>query len=142
MKRQFRSSDRLSQFRAAADADDGQDPRDFFKKETAARGQGRKTQQLCEQVSQTLQQVLGEAADTRLQVLQVAEVGPAPDASQLLVLLAPLAGCEFDLAEAEAALARSGGWLRSEVATAIHRKRAPSLIFRVLPATGSSEVQP
>jgi len=142
MRRRFRSSESLSQFRAAADADDGQDPREFFKKEVSRRGQGRKTQQLCEQVSQTLQQVLGEAADVRLQMLQVAEVGPAPDASQMLVLLAPLAGCEFDLAEAEAALLRASGWLRSEVAVAIHRKRAPSLVFRVLPAAGTPEVLP
>ena len=142
MKRPYRSQDRLSQFRAAADADDGQDPRDFFKKENTARGQGRKTQQLCEQVSQTLQQVLGEAADTRLQALQVVEVAPAPDAAQLLVLLAPMAGCDFDLMETEAALGRAASWLRSEVAAAIHRKRAPSLVFRVLPAAGPREVRP
>jgi ribosome-binding factor A len=132
----------LSQFRAAADADDGADPRDFFKKENPARGQGRKTQQLCQQVSQTLQQVLGEAADVRLQALLVTEVAPAPDASQLLVLLTPLAGGEIDFAEIDAALASAGGWLRSEVAAAIHRKRAPSLVFRVLPAAGAAEVQP
>jgi ribosome-binding factor A len=141
MKRPYRMNDRLSEFRAAADADDGHDPREFFKKDDSSHSAGRKTRQLCEQVSQTLQQVLGEAADSELQALHVVEVGPAPDASQLLVLLAPLTGGEFDLAAAEAALARAGGWLRGEVAAAIHRKRAPSLVFRVLPAAGLPEVQ-
>ena len=136
MNRRLRSHDDLSKLRAAADADDGQDPREFFKPKTTSRGQGRKTQQLCAQVADTLQHVLGAAADLQLQSLQVAEVTPAPDAAQLLVLLAPLPGGEFDAAAADAALLRAGGWLRSEVAAAIHRKRAPSLIFRVLPPAG------
>jgi len=142
MKRQFRTNDRLSELRAAADADDGQDPRDFFKRESSTRGQGRKTRQLCAQVTQTLEQLLGEAADAQLQALHVVEVAPAPDASQLVVLLASLAGGDVDPGEAEAALGRAAGWLRSEIAAAIHRKRAPSLIFRILPAASPREVQP
>lgn len=142
MKRNSRLRDRLSSYRAAVDADDGHDPRDFFKPENQTRGQGRKTQQLLAQVAETLQQVLGEAADVRLQALQLVEVRPAPDASQFLVLLTAISGDGFDVGQAEAALAGASAWLRSEVAGAIHRKRAPSLIFRVLPAVGPREVQP
>jgi ribosome-binding factor A len=138
MRRRFQSKDApsrdvLSNYRAQIDADDGADPRDFLKKETHFRGAGRKAQQLCAQVAETLQQVLGESADAIVQSLHVASVVPAPDASQLLVIVAPAVGAQFSAAEAEEAIARAGGWLRSEVAAAITRKRAPQLVFRVLP---------
>ena len=142
MKRNRFPKDDLSSYRAALDADDGQDPRDFFKPEAQCRGRGRKTLQLCAQVADTLQQLLAEVADPLIQSLQVIEVRPAPDASQLLVLVAPLAGALIDTPETEAALNCASGWLRSEVAAAVHRKRAPRLRFRVLPESGTQEAQP
>jgi ribosome-binding factor A len=142
MKRRSQSKDMLSHCRAQIDADDGLDPRDFFKKENRSRGLGRKAQQLCAQVAETLQQVFGESGDAVIQSLQVASVAPAPDASQLLVVIAPAVGAQFGAGEAEQALARASGWLRSEVARAISRKRAPQLVFRVLPAAAGKEGQP
>jgi ribosome-binding factor A len=97
----------------------------------------RKTLQLCHQVAETLNYVLsGECHDDILQSLQVIGVEPAPNASQLLVTVSPLlAEDKVDPADVLARLNSAAGWLRSEVAGAIRRKRAPQLAFRVLRTT-------
>lgn len=61
----------------------------------------RKTLQLCSQVADTLNYVLsGDCGDELLQNLQVASVVPAPNSSQLLVTVYPVAPSEaFDAAE-------------------------------------------
>ena len=141
MKRHQRTEDDLSYHRAEVDDDDGLNPRDFFKKENRRTGAGRKVQQLCSQVSETLQQILAESTDLIVQSLQVVSVAPAPDASQFLVIVMPSIGAQVSAEEADAALARAGGWLRGEIAAAITRKRVPQLVFRYLPAT-TGEVQP
>ena len=142
MKRRLRTKDTMSHDRAEVDAEDGLDPRDVFESKNQHRGADRKTQQLCAQVAETLQQVLGEAADQSVQALQVVEVVPAPDATQLLVLTAPVVNCtDFDLEATIAALLRASGWLRRQVAAAITRKRAPLLVFRVIPGLPEKEVQ-
>ena len=79
-------------------------------------------------------------ATSYLQGLRVLDVEPAPDASRLLVTLA-VDGLldedrELDLDRVHDHLARASGHLRSEVATAITRKRAP---VSGLPAGGGSE---
>lgn len=140
MKHHSNSTDKFSTLRGQTDPDDGLDPREFFKPEIRLRGAGRKAQQLCAQVADTLHQVFGESADGVLQSLAVVEVRPAPDATKLLVLVAPAVGAEVDADEAIAALAHAGTWLRGEVAKAITRKRAPQLVFRLIPAAGA-EVQ-
>ena len=142
MKRHSRTTDSLSLYRAEVDADDGLDSREVFKPTNQRRGAGRKTRQLCAQVAETLQQVLAESANPALQLLQVVEVAPAPDDTQLLVLTAPVVRtADFDLAGAANALHGATGWLRSQIAGAITRKRAPQLIFRVLPGRPGEEVQ-
>lgn len=135
--------DSLSTFRAEADADDGADPREFFKKEGSNRKSGRKSEQLCAQIADTLQQLFGECGDEVLQSLCLIDVAPAPDASQLLVVLGPaVGGAPFGEAKVRAALDRASGWLRSEIAAAITRKRTPRLVFRYLPSSVPGEVQP
>jgi ribosome-binding factor A len=131
------SKKKLSSFCAEVHSDDGLDPRDYFRKEDRPNRAGRKALQLCSQVADTLNLVLGgESADPILQSLQIAEVRPAPDASQLLVLMIPASGSDpASAGEVEAALARAVGWLRTEVAAAITRKRAPQLMFRYVPTT-------
>jgi ribosome-binding factor A len=141
MKRNSRRNDSLSRYRANVDADDGLDPRDFFQKEGRSRGVSRKAQQLRAQVAETLQQVFGESSDAVLQSLRVVEVRAAADASQLLVLTAPAVGAQITADDAVSALARAGGWLRSEVARAITRKRAPQLVFRMAPPAMGKEAQ-
>jgi ribosome-binding factor A len=75
----------------------------------------------------------GECGDDLLQSLQVVAVDPAPDASQLVVTVrAGLPGEGVDPAEVLSRLNAVMGKLRCEVATAITRKRAPKLVFRVL----------
>lgn len=94
----------------------------------------RKTWQLCSQVHDSLRLILGEAADERLHALEVREVLPAPNDSQLLVLLFaldPLAAEERE--EVVSSLEVAAGWLRSEVANSITRKRAPRLLLQLLP---------
>jgi ribosome-binding factor A len=70
-------------------------------------------------------------------------VTPAPDASQLLVLVAPaVQGSCLDPNTVAMKLAAATGRLRSEVATAITRKRAPKLLFQFVPGQSAEEVKP
>jgi ribosome-binding factor A len=115
--------------------DDGQDPKTFFRK-PSGKVANRKALQLCGQVARTLSRVLaGECGDDVLREVIVESVQPAPDSSRLLVtvLPSPAAGA-VDPATVLERLHRASGMLRSEVAAAIHRRRAPLLTFRV--ATG------
>ena len=132
------SSKRFSkrQIRAlAADPhpDDGIDPAEFFRTTRKRNPNHRKAQQLCHQVADTLSLVLGGYGD-ELEGLRVVEVVPAPDTSQLMVLVAPLvAGTEIHPAAVVARLATVAGRLRAEIASAITRKRAPKLLFQFVP---------
>jgi ribosome-binding factor A len=112
--------------------DDGVDPRVYFRK-SSHRPEQRKLGQLCKQVAETLSLVLAsEFDDPRLHNLQVLSVAPAPHAGQLLVTVA----CDGvqsadDVLTIQSLLALVQGRLRSEVAAAITRKRAPRLSFHV-----------
>jgi len=115
--------------------DDGQDPREFFRKPTRGGNAHRKTLQLCSQVAETLSLVLaGELDDDMLCELQVASVDPAPDASQLAVTLYAPGATEAQLPQIRERLARVAGRLRCEVAAAITRRRTPRLLFQVIAA--------
>jgi len=121
--------------------EDGVDPRDLVRgvfggglRSGDSQPDRRKTWQLCSQVRDALRLILGEAVNERLQGLDVREVLPTPNDSQLLVLLAsydPLT--EQEHVEAVEALQAAAGWLRAEVATSITRKRAPRLELQLLP---------
>jgi ribosome-binding factor A len=117
--------------------DDGLNAKEFFSQRvssTQERGRAfpRKTLQLCSQVADTLNLVLsGDCADECLQCLQVVAVTPAPNASQLLVVVCPSsAGATPDPVTVTERLASAHGRLRSEVAAAIVRRRVPRLIFQ------------
>ena len=113
--------------------DDGIDPRELARPERPRKGQ-RKARQLCAQVAETLGFVLsGECADELLQSIQILAVDPAPDASQLVVTVrADLPGQQANPADVLEHLNQVMGRLRSEIAAAITRKRAPKLVFRVV----------
>ena len=94
----------------------------------------RKTLQLCGQIADTLNYVLtGELDDDLLRNLYVQSVRPAPDASRLLVSVAPL-----DANDAERTdqilqkLLIHTPKIRSEVARSIHRRKTPELTFVVV----------
>lgn len=101
----------------------------------------RKTLQLCQQVAETLSMVLAEMPDDVLRDLMVERVQPAPDAAQLLVLLRPAPSAfAFDAAQAQAHLEAAAKDIRMEVAAAINRRRAPTLLYQVLDA-GSERLE-
>jgi len=93
----------------------------------------RKAQQFCRQVQEALNLALAESgSDESLASLYVEEVSPAPDCGRLLVHVVVPTGCA--IGEVIATLHRNAPRLRSEVAMAITRKRAPELVF--VPAFG------
>jgi ribosome-binding factor A len=91
----------------------------------------RKALQLCRQIERTLTTLLPGGSEELLRDLLVQAVMPAPDATRVLVLLALVGRDEAGVPAVLAALARSAGWLRREVAAAIHRKKVPELVFQV-----------
>ena len=116
--------------------DDGIDPR-YVSREPLGKGKrDRKTLQLCRQIAETLDQVLtGEVGNPVIAGLQVVDVQPAPDASQLLVLVQqPIGERTISPDQVLEELSRASGMLRSAVTSAITRRRAPKLLFQVLAA--------
>jgi ribosome-binding factor A len=107
---------------------DGLDPR--FDRRDANRVSNRKALQLCGQVAEALSILLaGVSADEVLRDLVVVSVVPAPSTARLLVSVTSGAGRPAPVVLEH--LARASGWLRSEVAAAVHRRRAPELSFRL-----------
>ena len=92
----------------------------------------RKDQQLCSQVRDALEYALMETARDALSRAWVREVVPHPDAKSLMVIIEA-----EDLEGAREAIGQMKGFLRAEVAGAIHRKRTPELTFQVVPLSVS-----
>lgn len=113
--------------------DDGVDPKEYFKPNRKTDKANRKALQVCRQASQTLDYVLADCEDERMQNLVVASVTPAPDSSRLLVTVAIVAGDQrFDRIAIEAALRDQIPRLRSELARSINRKKVPNLVFQII----------
>jgi ribosome-binding factor A len=94
----------------------------------------RKAAQLCRQVAVTLDEVLAECRDDVLRDLHVVEVAPFPDASRLLVTVSAVDAGAPGSPAPEAVLEHlqhAGGHLRREVASAVTRRRAPLLVYRL-----------
>jgi ribosome-binding factor A len=127
----------LAQMRELCDEiapEDGLSPAQLRRSRREARRTHRKDHQLCGQVARALNLALPAAGDPRLQGVIIHRVVLAPDAARLRA--------EYDpggqpLGEVQAALEAARGWLRGEVARAIHRKRTPELRFA--PADGAPE---
>jgi ribosome-binding factor A len=116
-------------------ADDAVDPRKFFAPGPNERKQGRKALQLCRQIEATLAYVLG--GEPLLADLQVVSVVPAPNSSRLLVTVWAEGGGSATTREAILErLIQHAGRLRSEIAAAITRRRAPTLTFNVVGEVG------
>jgi ribosome-binding factor A len=117
--------------------DDGGDPKAFHDRRRRvprpARGPGRKALQLCGQVRDAVQTILGGCADEALQALTVVSVEPAPHSGRLMVTVAvPRPADATDRSAAAEAMTRAGGLIRRTVAAAVHRRYAPELAFRVV----------
>jgi ribosome-binding factor A len=128
------SRKRLRSLCSEVHPDDGSDPRVFFRKDGSKAKLDHKARQLCRQVLEILDAVLaGPSGDDRLLDLAVVAVEPAPDSSRLLVTVAPRPSpVPVDPLAILASLDRASGRLRSEVASAITRKRAPLLAYWVV----------
>ena len=89
-----------------------------------------KTSQLCREVERQLTLVLeGEVEDPLLEGVQVTSVSPL-DGTALLKVEVCIPEDHLDVASVVLArLNGAAGWLRREVASAIHRKRTPQLTF-------------
>jgi ribosome-binding factor A len=112
--------------------DDGIDPRERTHGGAPQKKVRRKARQLGRQVAETLDAVLADQRDDRLRGLRVVSVVPAPDSTRLLVTLAPSGGSgPIDPEAILTQLERAGGQLRCEVAAAITRRRAPTLVYRL-----------
>ena len=109
--------------------DDGIDPKLLFHPD-ARRRDDRGVLRLCSQARDALTYALADCRDASRQSLRVDDVQPAPDATRLAVTL--VAASEEEAAAARERLAHAVGMLRSEVAAAVRRRRAPELVFRVL----------
>ena len=84
-------------------------------------------------MADTLDLVLGDCRDERLQALHVISVVPAPNSSRLLVTVSvDLPSDKFDPREILELLDQQTGRLRGEVAGSINRKRVPALTFHVV----------
>jgi ribosome-binding factor A len=119
------SRKRLRTLCAEVHPDDGADPRVFFLEDGSRAKPRHKARQLCRQVLEVL--------DGLLLDLAVVAVDPAPDSTRLLVTVAPRpSSVPPDPLAILASLDRASGRLRSEVASAITRKRAPLLTYRVV----------
>lgn len=121
-------------FPAACDStgpEDGLDPR-YDRPTDPRKVPNRKALQLCGQVADTLALVLAECGDDVLRDLVVVSVRPAPTSVRLLVTVARGAGVAEDAAQIAGRLEGARGKLRSEVAAAVHRRKAPDLTFRVV----------
>lgn len=135
---------KLRALSAERSEEDGGDPREFFREGKYPRKPNRKALQLCGQVSDLLSQILsGECGDEVLRSLQVVSVAPAPDASQLLVLVTQVPSeSQLPASEVLLRLDRASGMLRSLVAAGVTRRRAPKLLFRVVATTDEAEARP
>ena len=94
----------------------------------------RKACQLCRQVAETLDEVLADCGDGVLRALRVATVVPYPNASRLLVTVAPVDGRLTPEGGPKVVLdhlEKASGHLRHEIAAAVTRKRAPLMLYRL-----------
>jgi ribosome-binding factor A len=132
------SQKRMRSLCAEVHPDDGVDPK-LSPKGGASRKGDRKARQLCGQVADTLSLVLGQGGDEVLQGLYVASVEPAPDASRLLVTVGSLPAEGLDPVAVHEHLERHSARLRGEVAAAITRRKAPTMVYRYAVPTRAGE---
>jgi ribosome-binding factor A len=138
------SADEVHLFCASFSEEDGEyphlDKRRRAHRKRIASSQGssgrleRKACQLCRQVAVTLDEVLADCGDGVLRGLRVATVVPCPNASRLLVTVAPVDGRLPPGAGPRVVmqhLERASGHLRYEISSAVTRRRAPLLLYRL-----------
>src|SRR5689334_11657524 len=98
-------------------------------------GAPRKDLQLCRQAHEALSESLASSGDDLLEDVWIEAVVPSPDASRLAVVVR--APTSVEPSRVMERLATRANSLRADVASAIVRKRAPTLTFEVWPIVSS-----
>ena len=93
----------------------------------------RKTMPLCAQVRRALHGVIPFPGSRSFEGLVVEAVEPDPDASRLRVVISVPPSCTQPIPSLKQGLIDRVGFIRSEVASQIHRKRVPLLTFELMP---------
>jgi ribosome-binding factor A len=134
MKQRKNTAKHNSELSGSLQPDDGVDPR-YDVRETAFSPSkvDRKAAQLCSQIRRALEFIIPEALQDSDWDALVLDVQPAPNTGHLLVLLQAVekldeGGCQ----QLEVAVVQKSGLIRTAVAGAIQRRKAPTLTFRVV----------
>jgi ribosome-binding factor A len=131
MSRRKQKADEIRDLAAERGPEDGGDAREFHSRPwNAPKKAGRKSRQLCAQVKDALVLAFPACADPILQQLDVLGVEPAPHSGRLLVLVG--VSDPLDRSALSTSLSRAAGFLRSEVSSAINRRKAPELVFELI----------
>ena len=110
--------------------DDGIDPRELDKSTRSPSDPHRRHRRLGAQIQRAVALALGTATDPALQTLWVAAAVADPDASRFRIEVEPLD--PVDPVHLAARLAAAAPWIRVEVASALHRRRVPELVWVVV----------
>ena len=111
-------------------ADDGRDPKEFHETSVDRKNDQHRHQRLCQQVARTLALVLPESVSEPLRELRIDRVVEGRNRSVLTVKIEVPEEVGYDQRNELLKLLRlQEGWLRSEVAAAITRKRVPRFAF-------------
>ena len=89
---------------------------------------------LCRQIEQTLSFAISECPNEELRDLAIESVLPMGGDSQLIVTFRADTEDVDVCEEQRLGLTSAEGWFRSEISSAISRRRVPRLTFTVLPS--------
>jgi len=98
----------------------------------------RKAMQLSAQVRRALHGVIPLPGSTFFEGLVVEAVEPDPDATRLRVVISVPPSCAHPIPSLKRRLTDMAGFMRSEVASQISRKRVPLLTFELVPREAST----
>ena len=94
----------------------------------------RKDAQLRSEVEEIVALALLDSADARLRQLHVGSVDMKAGGACLVVSVVPAGRPTLaEIEELQSALDHARGWLRRQIAQEVNRKRAPDLVFLVMP---------
>jgi ribosome-binding factor A len=133
LKKKHSQSHRKTSF-GWASHNESSNPQDELIRRATSPKLDRKALQLCRQIEREISLILsGELDDDRVRDLLVLSVQPYPRTNLLLVTLqAAEIHTQAQLLELDGVLAAFKPAIRSEVAMAINRRKAPDLCFRVI----------
>lgn len=133
MNPKLRLADETKLLCAELTPDDGIDPRKYFSRKPKT-GSYRKTNQLRKEIELTLSLTLGgELEDPALSNLNIFKVEPIPESGDFLIILEWTSNSrDFQFDKVMLSIKKASGFLRSEVAKSLNRKRVPQLSYRLL----------